>query len=176
MDAVRRLDFLPPGTVTLGFGLTGAAATRHVAVAVSPLQAEDTFDQLTELVEAANTGALLSIRSRGDLRYNREWTLDELFAREFLPFASGVEADVDGIMAAHIVVGAPKEQDTPATLSHELLTGVLRDRLGFDGIIITDSLTMKAVAGFDSPAVQALLAGADMILRPEDAATAKEDR
>ncbi|MBN1686321.1 MAG: glycoside hydrolase family 3 protein [Spirochaetales bacterium] len=94
--------------------------------------------------------------------------LDELFAYELVPFAAGVEAGADGIMAAHIILGAPGAGGAPATLSRDLLTGVLRQRLDFDGLIITDSLTMKALSEADGPAVQAILAGADVLLTPGD--------
>jgi beta-N-acetylhexosaminidase len=72
-------------------------------------------------------------------------------------------------MAAHIVVAPPGAHALPATLSRDLLTGVLRDRIGFDGLIITDSLTMKAAEAVEKPAVEAIRAGADMLLKPGDA-------
>ena len=95
--------------------------------------------------------------------------VEELFARELMPFAAGVEEGVDGIMVAHIIIGAVGAGGLPATLSPELLTGVLRDRIGFDGLIITDSLTMKAVSEVENPAVEAIRAGADILLKPGNA-------
>jgi beta-N-acetylhexosaminidase len=102
-------------------------------------------------------------------------SLADLSSFEFIPFAAGILAGVDAIMVAHIVVGLPEENYLPATLSSRILTGGLRGELGFEGLIVTDSLTMKAMAGIESPAVKALLAGADMILRPDNAAEVKRE-
>ena len=102
-------------------------------------------------------------------------TLADLSSFELIPFSAGIQAGVDAIMVAHIVVGLPDERNPPATLSSRLLTGVLREKLGFEGVVITDSLTMKAMAGVESPAVKALLAGADMILRPENPMEVKQE-
>jgi beta-N-acetylhexosaminidase len=93
--------------------------------------------------------------------------VEELLAMDLVPFAAGADEGADGIMAAHIVV--PSLGTVPATLSHDLLTGILREGLGFDGLIITDSLTMKAVSGIARPGVEAIRAGADILLRPGDA-------
>ncbi len=101
--------------------------------------------------------------------------LSDLLSLELVPFSAGILAGADAIMAAHIVVGRRADENLPATLSSRLLTGVLRERLGFDGLVITDSLTMKAMADIESPAVKALLAGADMILRPDNAVAVKEE-
>jgi len=99
--------------------------------------------------------------------------IEELVSRELVPFAAGVEAGADGVMAGHIILGAPGAGGAPAALSRELLTGLLRERLGFSRLIITDSLTMKALAGVERPAVDALRAGADMLLTPGDGREAK---
>lgn len=85
----------------------------------------------------------------------------ELEALELLPFR---EVASPALMTAHIVY--PQiDREHPATLSHRMLTGVLRERLGYDGVVITDSLTMQAVHeryGHARAAVLALQAGADM--------------
>ncbi len=94
--------------------------------------------------------------------------IEDLFSRELVPFAAGVEAGTDAIMVAHIILGNSAAGGTPATLSPDLLTGVIRERLGFGGLVITDSMHMKALSGAERPAVDAILAGADMLLTPRD--------
>lgn len=100
-----------------------------------------------------------------------ERTLEELMAEDFVPFKEGIEAGAEFIMAGHIAAPGVTGDDTPAAFSHQLITDVLRGQLGFDGIVITDALNMGAVTAAYSPAeaaVQALAAGNDMLLMPED--------
>jgi beta-N-acetylhexosaminidase len=89
------------------------------------------------------------------------------------PFRAAIEADVDSIMTAHIVVPSLDPTGVPATLSRPILTGVLRDELGFEGVIYTDALTMAGVREEfedDEIAVRALQAGADVLLMPFEGA------
>lgn len=98
-------------------------------------------------------------------------TLEEMEQEEMIPFIEGIKAEPDLIMAGHISIPKSLGDDTPASLSEKVLTGLLRDKYGYDGLIITDALDMKAVSGVYSPAeasVKALQAGADMLLMPED--------
>ena len=97
--------------------------------------------------------------------------LDRLQHLELVPFKAAIEAGVDSIMTAHIAVPALAPADLPATLSPAILTGLLRDQLGFKGLVITDSLEMGGIAqGFTSAdaAVRAIEAGADTLLMPAD--------
>lgn len=87
------------------------------------------------------------------------------------PFMAAVEAGVDMIMTAHIVVPSLDDAERPATMSEPILTGLLREQLGFDGIIVTDALTMDgARQTFDESTVpvEVLKAGADLLLMPPD--------
>ena len=99
-------------------------------------------------------------------------TKEEMAAAEFLPFQSGIGAGADMVMVGHI--SAPNltgGEKVPASLSEEIITGILRSELGYDGIIITDAMNMAAVTDYyeaDVAAIMALKAGADMILMPED--------
>ena len=80
--------------------------------------------------------------------------------RDLLPFLAAIEAGVLGVMTGHLLM--PAFDDLPATLSHRLLTGLLRDELGFDGVIITDALDMAGVRdqhGIAGAAVLALEGG-----------------
>jgi beta-N-acetylhexosaminidase len=94
---------------------------------------------------------------------------------EFVPFRAAIEAHVDSIMTAHIAVPAVDAAGLPATLSPAILTGLLRDELKFQGLVVTDALEMGGVAkGYSKgeAAVRALEAGADVLLMPPDAEAA----
>jgi beta-N-acetylhexosaminidase len=89
---------------------------------------------------------------------------DTIFAQALPPFRAAVEADVRAIMTAHIRV--PALDDLPATVSHTILHGLLREELGFDGLVITDALEMQGLAGsvgIEEGAVLAVAAGADAL-------------
>lgn len=93
-----------------------------------------------------------------------------LSSLELLPFKAAIAASVDAIMSAHLLIPA-LDQQFPATLSPPILTGELRQRLGFEGLIVTDALVMGAIAnryGTEAAAVQAIEAGADILLMPLD--------
>lgn len=98
-------------------------------------------------------------------------SLEQLEECEFLPFRTGIEAGADFIMAGHISLPNVLGDQTPASLSYKMLTEILRDKMGFDGIIITDALNMGAITNYYSSgeaAVSAVKAGADMLLMPEN--------
>jgi beta-N-acetylhexosaminidase len=91
---------------------------------------------------------------------------DRLRAIEYEPFRAAIGADVAGIMVAHLLVPA-LDADWPASLSRRVVTGELRDGLGFDGLIVTDDLYMKGCRVRLAPpaaTVQAVAAGHDMVL------------
>lgn len=96
--------------------------------------------------------------------------LDTLQERDFVPFKSLIEQGAPAIMTAHIVVEAIDDSQ-PATLSSAVTTDLLRDDLGFDGLVITDALNMQAItdeAQSGPASVQALAAGSDVLLMPAD--------
>ena len=98
-------------------------------------------------------------------------TLEEWQQIDAPPFEAAIAAGVDSIMTAHIVVPALDDSGDPATLSHEIVTGQLREALGFDGVIVTDGLEMAAVRqkyGDGEVAVRAIEAGVDQLLLPAD--------
>jgi beta-N-acetylhexosaminidase len=89
---------------------------------------------------------------------------ETFFARELVPFRAAIDAGVRSIMTAHILV--PDLDDVPATTSRVILDGLLREELGFEGMVITDALEMRAISGtigVDEGAVRALGAGADAL-------------
>jgi len=93
-----------------------------------------------------------------------ERTLDELLDVELKPFSAAFEADLAAVMTAHVVY--PKLDDQPATTSRRILSGLLRERLGFDGLVITDALDMHALAEIPGRerARRSVEAGADLAL------------
>jgi beta-N-acetylhexosaminidase len=115
----------------------------------------------------------------GDTRTDSHLTLpivdhsrERLEHVELLPFQAAVNSKVDMVMIGHLHLPVlDPSPDLPATLSRPIVTGVLREQLGYEGIIITDAMNMRAVSdGFDSgqAAVMAFKAGVDIILMPTD--------
>ncbi|WP_432476682.1 glycoside hydrolase family 3 protein [Nocardioides sp. GXQ0305] len=87
------------------------------------------------------------------------------------PFQAAIDAGVPAIMSAHISVPALDPSGDPATLSEPIMTGILREELGYDGVVITDALDMagaSATYGNDRVPVLALKAGVDMLLMPPE--------
>ena len=97
--------------------------------------------------------------------------LQELQESELLPFRAGIEAGASFVMAGHISLPEVLGEDLPASLSPEVIDGLLRREMGFEGIVITDALNMGAISqqyASGPAAAMALLAGCDMILMPAD--------
>ncbi len=136
-------------------------------------------------VEGARSAGLLSVAKHfpghGDTETDSHLGLPvvgldraRLDTVELVPFAAAIGAGVAGVMTAHIAVPAlePDGRRRPATLSPPIVTGLLRDSLGFDGLVVTDALIMGGVrkwADGGTVAVQAVEAGADVLLEPMDA-------
>ncbi|PLR78483.1 beta-N-acetylhexosaminidase [Bacillus sp. V3-13] len=99
---------------------------------------------------------------------------------ELYPFQKGMEAGIDAVMTAHVTF--PKIDDTkviskltgeeialPATLSYKVLTELMREEMGYEGVITTDAMNMKAIADHFGPvdaAIRAVKAGTDIVLMP----------
>lgn len=93
--------------------------------------------------------------------------LEHLNAIELKPFKAAIDANVMGIMTAHIVVPALDNSGVPATVSRKILTDLLRNKLGFKGLITTDGMGMEGITNLyevGDAAVKALQAGVDIIL------------
>lgn len=91
---------------------------------------------------------------------------------DLIPFRAALEAGVDSVMTAHVAYPALDPTGDPATLSHAILSGLLRRDLGYRGLIVTDALIMKGVLGTGASeggaAIRALAAGCDALLYPND--------
>ncbi|AGY57799.1 glycoside hydrolase family 3 protein [Gloeobacter kilaueensis] len=90
----------------------------------------------------------------------------QLEREDWLPFKAVLAAGIDSLITAHLRV-LSLDPDRPATFSRRILSEIVRGEWGYEGLIVTDALTMGAVAGWPEPAVCALEAGADVILMPE---------
>lgn len=93
-------------------------------------------------------------------------SLDRLRRVELAPFAAAARAGLEAIMTAHVLFPA-LDSERPATLSRAILTGLLREELGFRGVIVSDDLGMKAVADrypIEDLAVMAVAAGSDVLI------------
>jgi beta-N-acetylhexosaminidase len=91
---------------------------------------------------------------------------DRLEAVELVPFRAAIEADVASIMTAHILIPA-LDTERPATLSPAIVTGLLKERMGYRGLVLSDDLEMKAISaryGVADATVMAIAAGCDAVL------------
>jgi beta-N-acetylhexosaminidase len=99
---------------------------------------------------------------------------------DMLPFCAAIAAGVDAVMVGHVAVPAIEPAGIPATLSRKVIGGLLREELGYDGVVCTDCMEMGAISSLQThgnAAVLAIAAGADLVLysRSLDAATAARD-
>jgi len=164
------LDFAPdvdvnsnPDNPVIGvrsFGSNAADVARHSAAWVRGLQATGVaasakhFPGHGDTAEDSHLALPVVDRSRA-----------ELAERELLPFAAAIAAGVRTIMTSHILL-PQLDAENPATLSAEVLGGLLRRDLGFDGLIVTDALDMvgaSGTGGIPEAAARAIAAGCDLL-------------
>ena len=110
-----------------------------------------------DTAQDSHTGLAVSFRTR-----------EEQEACEWLPFREASALDM--VMTAHVALPEITGDMTPSTLSREIVTGILRETLGFEGLVVTDAMNMGAIVesyGSAEATVAALEAGCDIILMPE---------
>lgn len=169
------LDFAPVADVILegnsiigdrSFGSNAGDDAAMVSACVEGLQEGDVsaclkhFPGLGSTTEDTHEGMATSEKTKEDFE-----------TTDFLSFQGGIDAGADFVMVSHLSVPNITGDNTPSSLSDKMITDILRGELGFNGIVITDAMDMKAVTDYytsDEAAVKALQAGADMILMPED--------
>ncbi|HEV3312341.1 MAG TPA: glycoside hydrolase family 3 N-terminal domain-containing protein, partial [Chloroflexota bacterium] len=109
----------------------------------------------------------------GTTQTNPETTLPHLhltsqqLATQLSPFKAAAHAGVDGMMVTHVIIAGITSPTTPASLSYNVVTKILRDQFGYKGVIMTDSLTMGAVTshiGIGTACIMAVTAGEDILL------------
>ncbi|MEG1981921.1 MAG: glycoside hydrolase family 3 protein [Clostridia bacterium] len=97
--------------------------------------------------------------------------IERLRSEEFIPFKRAIKDDIPFIMVAHIKTPNITTDNLPATMSHKMITEILREELGFQKIVITDSLSMGAITEYynsGNVATNCIKAGVDMLLMPKD--------
>ncbi|HWG97999.1 MAG TPA: glycoside hydrolase family 3 protein [Pilimelia sp.] len=142
------------------FGADPHLVARHTAAWVRGLQSAGVAACAKHFPGHGNT----SVDSHEDVPQITA-SREELAACELLPFQAAIDAGVLSIMTGHLIVPA-YDADTPATLSRNILTDLLRNELGYQGVVVTDGIEMRAVSaryGLESATVCALAAGADAI-------------
>ncbi len=152
---------------TRSFGADPAEVSRLVAAAVRGTQDGGMLATAKHFPGHGDTGT----DSHIDLPViTANWA--RLDSVELPPFRAAIAAGVAAVMSAHVAMpGIDGGQTRPATLAPNILTGLLRDSLGFQGLIVTDALDMGALVktyGQGEAAVLAFLAGSDLLLQPSD--------
>lgn len=94
-------------------------------------------------------------------------SISELKSTDLAPFAGAIGAGVSSLMVGHLAV--PCLDEVPATFSRKIMNGLLREEMGFSGLILTDALDMHALNNYSDLPVKCLNAGADILLHPPDA-------
>ncbi|MGA5504206.1 glycoside hydrolase family 3 protein [Streptomyces umbrinus] len=142
------------------FGADTSLVARHTAAYVSGLQSAGVVACTKHFPGHGDT----AVDSHHAMpRIDAE--LPVLESRELVPFRAAIEAGTRAVMSAHILVPA-LDPVHPATLSRRILTGLLREELGYDGLIVTDGMEMQAISatyGIERGSVLAIAAGADAI-------------
>lgn len=173
----------------LGFNLDFAPVA-DVAVSEDSALGDRSFGSDTQLVAEMVSNAVDGIEGTGvssclkhfpglgdttedthDGRVETTKTLDEMRESDFIPFKAGIDAGADFVMVSHVTVPAVGEDAVPSSLSRTIMTDVLRNELGFQGVIVTDALNMGAVSEYytsEEAVIMAVDAGADMLLMPDD--------
>ncbi|GIF13191.1 glycoside hydrolase family 3 N-terminal domain-containing protein [Actinoplanes teichomyceticus] len=142
------------------FGAEPQLVARHTAAFVRGLQAYGVAGCAKHFPGHGDT----SVDSHHDVPLI-DRTADELHERELVPFRAAIAAGARAVMTGHLLVPAC-DPDLPATLSPRIIRGLLRDQLGFDGLIVTDAIEMQGVRrrfGLEGATVRALAAGVDAI-------------
>ncbi|MFI5805869.1 glycoside hydrolase family 3 protein [Streptomyces sp. NPDC051561] len=142
------------------FGATPDLVARHTRAFVSGLQGRGVAATLKHFPGHGDTGA-----DSHDWLPDIPRSLDALRTLELPPFTAGGAAGARAVMTGHIRL--PQVDDLPATLSRRIVTGLLREELGYDGVVISDALEMAPIRdrwGFGGAAVLAWSAGVDLVL------------
>lgn len=169
------LDFAPvadintnPDNIVIGdraFGSDAKEAAQFVGQAVCALK------------EVGVASVIKHFPGHGDTKEDSHegaatasYDYETLISREAVTFEKGIENGADMVMVAHILTPNLSENDIPASMNPDVVTGILREDIGFDGVVITDALDMGAISEYYSDgeaAVTAIKAGCDILLMPK---------
>lgn len=169
------LDFAPvadlanvEGSIMEGrsYGADAGTVSGYVAAMVKGLEEQNVtaclkhFPGIGSSAQDTHDGMASSDRSEEQFR-----------SEELTVFQAGIDAGAQMIMVGHMSAPGITGDNEPCIFSRHLLTDILREEMGYDGVIITDALDMSAISeyyGADEAAIMAVLAGCDMLLMPED--------
>ncbi|MFQ8766732.1 MAG: glycoside hydrolase family 3 N-terminal domain-containing protein [Oscillospiraceae bacterium] len=169
------MDFAPVADVSSGasavigsrsFGTDAQLCASLVSIMMQSLSAEEIVPCLKHF---PGYGSAITDDHYGTSVLTK--TQEELEACDFLPFSSGIASGAPFVMVSHLSVPEIVGDETPSDLSSKIVSDLLRNKLGFTGVIITDSHQMASITDHYTPgeaAVKALQAGVDMILMPQD--------
>ncbi len=170
------LDFAPvadvftnPKNTVIGdraFGTTPDLVSKMLSAALQGMESTKVIGCTKHFPGHGDTAA---DSHTGFVQVTKSW--EELKDCEILPFKAAIDEGVSMIMTAHITTPNVTNDGLPASLSYEMITGKLRNELGFQGVVITDALEMGAIAnhyGAGEACVMALEAGCDILLLPAD--------
>jgi len=169
----------------LGFNMNFAPVLDVASNPDNKVIGNRSFDANPELVAAMGTAMMDGLRSGGIIPVIKHFpghgdtsadshvelpvlhkTADQLAQQELLPFRHAIQSGAEAVMVAHILFPAI-DPDSPSSLSKAMINGLLRDKLGFEGVVITDDLAMGAIArhyGMAEAALRAIEAGGDLVL------------
>ena len=169
------LDFAPVADIASvadsvmakrAYGADAQTASPYVSAMLMGLQEQGVTGCLKHF---PGNGATTQDAHTGIAVSNR--TAEEFRTEEFAVFQAGIDAGAQMIMVSHMAAPALTGDNTSCSLSKIVVTDILREELGFNGVIITDALNMGAISEYNSSedaAIMALKAGCDMLLMPED--------
>lgn len=169
------LDFAPVADISsvensyMGDRTYGADAQTASPFVVSMMQGLQDQQVTACLKHFPGNGATTQDPHTGIATSDR--TAEQFRAEEFAVFQAGIDAGAKMVMISHMAAPALTGSNEPCSLSETVITDILRNELGYDGVVITDALNMGAVSDYNTSAdaaILALKAGCDMLLMPEN--------
>ncbi len=169
------LDFAPvadlanvEGSIMAGraYGADAATASPFVTSMMRGLEEQNVTACLKHFPGMGST-----TQDTHDGRAFSERTEEQFWAEELAVFQAGIDSGANMIMVSHMAAPALTGDNEPSVFSRVLVTDILRNQMGFQGVVITDALSMSAISeyyGAEEAAIMAVLAGCDMLLMPED--------
>lgn len=169
------LDFAPvadlanvEGSIMAGraYGADAATASPFVTSMMRGLEEQNVTACLKHFPGIGSTA-----QDPHDGRAFSDRTEEQFWAEELAVFQAGIDSGANMIMVSHMAAPALTGDNEPSVFSRVLVTDILRNQMGFQGVVITDALSMSAISeyyGAEEAAIMAVLAGCDMLLMPED--------
>lgn len=169
------LDFAPvadlanvEGSIMAGraYGADAATASPFVTSMMRGLEEQNVTSCLKHFPGIGSTA-----QDPHDGRAFSDRTEEQFWAEELAVFQAGIDSGANMIMVSHMAAPALTGDNEPSIFSRVLVTDILRNQMGFQGVVITDALSMSAISeyyGAEEAAIMAVLAGCDMLLMPED--------